>query len=131
MGVGLRKALAVVWVLTLALGGCAGPSLGPAVEPSVTQSSSDSVSGLRSPPAVEVVPPEPSASIAAQPSANPSLAALVEEMITPRDLRGKWKLAVGDWDGNVLNTDSAGGPLAGFYCAEGWPDLDGISKTQR
>lgn len=124
-----------VGVLTLAsmlpLAGCSGPSKNPTVEQLVLPSPSDSESGFAAPPADVVASPyEPTPSASMQPSESASLAALAQKMLTPEDLPGQWKLAVNEWDGKPLDAGDAGGPLAGFYCEEGWPVLDEIASSQ-
>lgn len=122
MVAGVRTALALVWVVNLTVGGCASPSEGTLAEPTVTQSVSESVSGQTTAATADVIPSEePTPSWSVQPSESPLLVALTDAMLTPRDLRGNWKVAP---DGE------SGGPLAGFYCEEGWPELDEIQESQ-
>lgn len=119
MMAGLRTTLAMVWVVTLTVGGCASPSEGPSAETAVTQSVTDSVSGQTT--AADGIPSEPTPSSSVQPGEGSSLAALTDAMLTPRDLPGNWKVAP---------DAESGGSLAGFYCEEGWPELDEIQESQ-
>jgi hypothetical protein len=122
-------ALALASLLPLA--GCSGPSQSPTVEQVALPSSSESESGSAAPPADDVASPDqPTTGVSGQPSESASLAALSQRMLSPDDLQGQWKLALDEWEGRPLDAGDAGGPVAGFYCAEGWPDLDEIASSQ-